>query len=583
MIVVEDAQYQYPIGDKNAYALNGVSLTITEADCVAIIGPNGSGKSTLARCLNGLICPTDGLVTINGMDTADPEQSWAIYRQVGMIFQNPDNQLISTTVERELAFGLENIGLPSPEIHDRVEWALDRFHLASYRLSPPHRLSGGEKQRLAIAAVVAMHPRYLVCDEPTALLDPTSRSEVLSLILSLRHEYQMGIVYITQYPDEAVMMDRTILIAEGRIVANDEPSLVFRDAARLANYGLEAPLTMRLAEALRARNLTIPHDVVRSEALLQRISQWSPVNKKMPEVTPPAMTDVDKSRQPVVEFENITYTYSADTILAAPALRHVSVSLYPGECVALIGPNGSGKSTFIQHLNQLLIPIAGTVRIHGMDLSDPATDLRRIRQKVGLIFQFPEAQLFEDSVFDDVAFGPRNMDIPEAEIQKRVHQALERVHLDPDHFAQRHPFSLSGGEKRRAAIAGILAMEPDILALDEPTAGLDPKGIRQIETIFRTYRDAGATLILISHDMDLVSRLADRILIMKEGRIVADNTPDHLFTDDRNLANWSLERPALCNLLAEVRSSGIPVSVGCFDVEEAADMIRRSVMNGRSR
>ena len=579
MIVVEDVHYQYTTGDKTSPALNGISLTITEADCLGIIGPNGSGKSTLARCLNGLIHPTDGRVMINGLDTSDPTHSWEIYRQVGMIFQNPDNQLISTTVERELAFGLENIGLPTREIHERVEWALDRFHLIEYRLYPPHRLSGGEKQRLAIAAVVAMHPRYLVCDEPTALLDPTTRSEIMSLILSLRHEYQMGIVYITQYPEEAVMMDHAILMAEGRIVVDAEPAIVFGDAERLARYGLDAPLAIRLAKALRTRQLDVPDDIVLTETLIDHISQWTPVDKA-PDIREPTMPVINDTKEPVVEFQDITYTYSPDTILAAPALRGVSVRIYPGECVALIGPNGSGKSTFIQHINRLLTPASGTVHINGMDLSDPAIDLRHIRQQVGLIFQFPEAQLFEDRVFDDVAFGPRNMGVPEDVISERVHQALVQVHLDPERFADRHPFSLSGGEKRRAAIAGILAMEPDILALDEPTAGLDPEGIRQIETIFRTYRDTGATLLLISHDMDLVARLADRVIVMKDGQIIADDVPHRLFTDDIHIENWSLERPILCHLLAAVRSSGIPVSAGFFDVEEAADMIRRSVTDG---
>ncbi len=579
MIVVEDVHYQYTKGDKASPALKSISLTITEADCLGIIGPNGSGKSTLALCLNGLIQPTDGRVVINGLDTSDPTHSWEIYRQVGMIFQNPDNQLISTTVERELAFGLENIGLPTREIHERVEWALDRFHLTEYRLYPPHRLSGGEKQRLAIAAVVAMHPRYLVCDEATALLDPTTRSEIMSLILSLRHEYEMGIVYITQYPEEAVMMDHTILMAEGRIVVDAEPAIVFGDAERMARYGLDSPVAMRLAKALRSRQLDVPDDIVRTETLIDHISQWTPVDKA-PDIREPTMPAINDTREPVVEFQDVTYTYAPDTILAAPALRGVSVRIYPGECVALIGPNGSGKSTFIQHINRLLIPASGTVHINGMDLADPAINLRRIRQQVGLIFQFPEAQLFEDRIFDDVAFGPRNMDVPEDEIPERVHHALVRVHLDPERFADRHPFSLSGGEKRRAAIAGILAMEPDILALDEPTAGLDPEGIRQIEAIFRTYRDAGSTLLLISHDMDLVARLADRVIVMKDGQIIADDVPHRLFTSDIHIENWSLERPILCHLLAAVRSSGIPVSAGFFDVEEAADMIRRSVTDG---
>ena len=292
----------------------------------------------------------------------------------------------------------------------------------------------------------------------------------------------------------------------------------------------------------------------------------------------------------------------------------MTARVHPGECVALTGPNGSGKSTLVQHMNRLLKADSGTVRVEGGDVASPKTDLRKLRRKVGLVFQFPESQLFEETVFDDVAFGPRQTGTDESEIRGMVDRALERVGLEPGRFSQRHPLSLSGGEKRRAAIAGILVMEPAVLALDEPTSGLDPQSVRQVEAIFKGCKDAGATLFLITHDMDLISRLADRILVMENGAVAADATPKLLFAreadeEDAGTGGPPVRpgrsgqpaqpgrpaqlarpgrpaqpaqpgRPGLCNLLAAVRAAGIPVDPGCFDLEEAADMIREGLGSG---
>ena len=620
MIVAEDVTFSYHLPSGNEVpTLRGLSLEIAESERVAVIGPNGSGKSTLARCLNGLIVPRSGRILVDGLDTADPANKWAVHQRAGMIFQNPDNQLVSTTVEREVAFGLENLGLPSREIHQRVAWALDRFHLAKYRHNPPHRLSGGEKQRLAIASVAAMRPRYLICDEPTSSLDPGDRRDILDLLMAMVNEYRLSVVFITQSPEEAARMDRIVLVADGDVAAAGTPEEVYRDAERLAIHGLEAPLARRLADALRDRGVDVPAGTVHPESLVQWISERKPVSPaegkpvsridgEPGEYVPPAAARPvegtgtsaatpasaaassatpdgphsarSAARPPIIEFDRVCHTYSPGTSLEIPALRDVTTRVFPGECVALTGPNGSGKSTMIQHLNRLLKADSGTVRVEGGDVASPETDLGKLRRKVGLVFQFPEAQLFEETVFDDVAFGPRQMGAAAPEIPGMVNRALERVDLDPAHFSHRHPLSLSGGEKRRAAIAGILVMEPAVLALDEPTSGLDPQSARQVETIFKGYRDTGATLFLITHDLDLISRLADRILVMENGGIAADTTPDRLFAMEDGVDSRSPGRPGLCNLLAAVGEAGIPIDPACFDLEEAADMIRARVFNG---
>ena len=602
MIVAEDVSFSYhlPSGDE-VPTLRGLSLEIADSGSLAVIGPNGSGKSTFARCLNGLIVPLSGRVLVDGLDTADPENKWPIHQRAGMIFQNPDNQLVSTTVEREVAFGLENLGLSSPEIHDRVGWALNRFNLEKYRQHPPHRLSGGEKQRLAIAAVASMRPRYLVCDEPTSSLDPGDRRDILGLLLSIVEEYRLSVVFITQSPEEAVRMDRIALVVDGNVAAEGTPEEVYRESDRLAAHGLDAPLAKRLADALRTRGVAVPSDIVHPEPLVQWLagrSSGSPGASESPSPrlgdgttpddvrslssAPDARASVAPSTSPIIVFHRVCHTYSPGTSLENPALRDVTVRVFPGECVALTGPNGSGKSTMVQHLNRLLKANSGTVRVEGADVSSPETDLRTLRQTVGLVFQFPEAQLFEETVFDDVAFGPRQTGVAASEIPDVVNRALARVGLVPDRYSSRHPLSLSGGEKRRAAIAGILAMEPSVLALDEPTSGLDPQSVRQVEGIFRACKATGTTLFLITHDMDLISRLADRILVMENGGIAADTTPVRLFAREEGADSWSPGRPGLSNLLAAVGEAGIPIDPACFDLEEAADMIRTCVFNARA-
>ena len=591
MIVAEDVTFRYHLQSGNDVpTLNGLSLEIGESESIAVIGPNGSGKSTLARCLNGLIVPQSGRILVDGMDTADPGNKWKVHQRAGMIFQNPDNQLVSTTVEREVAFGLENLGLPTPEIHERVAWALDRFHMSKYRQYPPHRLSGGEKQRLAIASVSAMRPRYLICDEPTSSLDPGDRQDILGLLMSIVDEYRMSVVFITQSPEEAARMDRIVLVADGEVVASGTPETVYLDSTGLARHGLEAPLAKRLSDALRTRGVQVPAGTVHPESLVHWLSEQRPASRadRVLETIPPGETNtpdrprssVSPARPPIIEFDQVSHTYSPGTSLEISALRDVTVQVFPGECVALTGPNGSGKSTMIQHLNRLLKAESGTIRVEGVDVSASETDLGKLRQKVGLVFQFPETQLFEETVFDDVGFGPRQMGVEESEIPGMVSRALERVNLDPSRFSGRHPLSLSGGEKRRAAIAGILVMEPSVLALDEPTSGLDPQSVRQVETVFKGFNETGATLFLITHDMDLISRLADRILVMENGRITADVRPDRLFAMDDGEDAWSPGRPGLCNLMTAIYRTGFPVDTGCFHLEDAADMIHACLTSG---
>lgn len=280
----------------------------------------------------------------------------------------------------------------------------------------------------------------------------------------------------------------------------------------------------------------------------------------------------------LIECRDLTHVYLKDTPMATVALREVTLRIDEGEFVAILGPTGSGKSTLVQHFNALLRPTSGTVRVGGVDLADRAVDLRAIRQQVGLLFQYPEHQLFEETVFEDVAFGPRNMDLDPETIRARVEQALRSVGLDPAVFGPRSPFSLSGGEMRRVALAGILAMAPKVLVLDEPAAGLDPGGKAEILGLFRAlHAERGITIVLITHSMDEAAALAQRVIVLDQGRVVMDGPVREVFTRADQLVHLGLGVPAVADLARRLRQRGLAVREDILTVDEARLAIREAL------
>jgi energy-coupling factor transport system ATP-binding protein len=589
MIDVHHLTFEYPTPAGALRVLDGVDLRVERGEFVALMGPNGSGKTTLARCLNGLLLPSSGDVVVDGFTPTRPDDLPEIRRRVGMVFQNPDEQVVSTVVEREVAFGLENLGFPVEAMRRRVDETLRAFRLERYRRSPTHALSGGEKQRLCIASVMAMRPSYLLLDEPTSLLDPRARREVLALLDDL-HRDGVTIILITQSPDEAVRADRLLVIDRGRIEMDGSPEEVFRSEARFLARGLALPFPMRVALALRERGVGIAEVPIREEALvreLQRVRSWKNSsgfrvpgsglkNSKLETRNPKPGRGEGKA---AIVLEKVGYVYDDGLPTARCAILDVTTSIEVGTCTALIGPSGSGKTTLVQHLNGLLRPTHGRVVVSGRDLwKDGKADLRSIRQNVGLVFQFPELQLFEETVARDVAFGPTNLGWSEERIAESVRHALSAVQLDPERFMERNPFSLSGGEKRRVAIAGVLAMEPDVLVLDEPTAGLDPAGVRQISGILRELHTAGKTIILITHDMDLVATLTERAIVMEGGRIVLDGSVGEVFQQREALASLGVDLPATAIFAERLRREGWEIRGCVLTVEGLTQEILRHLL-----
>lgn len=558
-------------------ALDDVSLQLKKGESVAVIGSNGSGKTTLVKLFNALIVPDKGEVRVDGLDTRDKKSQRLIRQKVGMVFQNPDNQIISTSVEREIAFGLENLALPYEEMKRRVEWALERFHLRECRNHSPHRLSGGEKQRVALAAVLSMEPKYLILDEPTSLLDSQGKREVLSLIQELVEQKKVTVIHITQFAEEAVPADRVLVMHQGKILHDGPPKEVLRRKEELENVGLEAPFPLRIASDLRQKGWSISEECLTIDDLANEISgnlQAHKMKLRGGAVDGRPWT-VDEG-SPQISVKEVTYLYDQGLSTERKALDRINLEIEKGDFIGLIGPTGSGKSTLVQHLNGLLFPTSGEVMVEEVNLKDKSADLKKIRQKVGLVFQFPERQLFEDTVQEDIAFGPKNLGLSKEEIDGRVRESMGSVGLDFEQFAHRSPFFLSGGEQRKVAIAGILALKPEILVLDEPTCGLDAKSTGEIKKLLKQLNSAGVTIILISHNMDLIAELAKKVILLDRGKLLAFCGKEELFEDTDRTRALGLDFPQVLELVRKLGEKGIEVRGQFFSEEELLDCLGSS-------
>jgi energy-coupling factor transporter ATPase len=583
MIELKDVSYRYRSvesraegGDENSsiLALDHVSLKLKEGESVSIIGSNGSGKTTLVKLFNALMVPDEGEVWVDGVDARDKKSQKLIRQKVGMVFQNPDNQIISTSVEREIAFGLENLALPYDEMKERVEWALERFHLREYRNHSPHRLSGGEKQRVALAAVLSMQPKYLILDEPTSLLDSQGKKEVLSLIQKLAQQKKVTVIHITQFSEEALAADRVLVMHQGRIRHDGPPIEILKQKEELEKIGLEAPFPLRIASGLRQRGWSISDECLTIDDLANEISTSLRGDKrKLSGVAVDRGPSTVDEGSPQISMKEASYLYDRGLPTERKALDGINLEIKKGDFVGLIGPTGSGKSTLVQHLNGLLFPSSGEVIVEGENLMDKSADLKRIRQKVGLVFQFPERQLFEDTVYEDIAFGPKNLSLCEKDIDTRVKESMRDVGLDFELFAHRSPFFLSGGEQRKVAIAGILALKPDVLVLDEPTCGLDAKSTKEIKKLLTGLNSAGVTIILISHNMDLIAELTQKIILLDSGKLLAFSDKAELFKLSDGMEALGLDFPQAVEVIRLLGKKGIEVDGQVFGGEELLDYL----------
>ena len=572
-------------------AVDDVSLSIREGDFVAILGRNGSGKSTFAKQLNALLFPTGGTVWLCGKDTKDEDSLWDIRSSAGMVFQNPDNQIIASQVEDDVGFGPENLGVPTEEIWRRVEAALAAVGMQAYAEKSPLRLSGGQKQRVAIAGILAMQPKCLILDEPTAMLDPEGRREVLKAVRELNKAAGITVLLITHYMEETVDADRVIVMQKGKVTIDGTPREIFSRTEEVRDAGLTLPQAAQLAGRLKEAGIPLPDGILTAEELTEELARLYPAGGK-PEApaaeagrsrketdgvqaaeAPGTFVKTGTPQGSVLTLSHVTYTYEAGTVMEAVGLDDVCLSIRQGEFLGIIGQTGSGKSTLIQHLNGLIKPTSGEILWNGENIYDEKFNLRALRGKVGLVFQYPEHQLFEETVLKDVCFGPRNQGLAEEEILARAKRAMALVGL-PEEYSDRSPFDLSGGEKRRAALAGVVAMQPEILVLDEPTAGLDPAGRDALLEMLQKLKEEGSGIVLVSHSMDDVAAAADRIVVMHGGRPVMDAAPREIFRREEELEQIGLAVPAVTHICGMLAKKGLPVRTDVISMDEAAESIR---------
>ncbi len=564
-------------------AIDQVDLDIQEGQFIAVLGHNGSGKSTLAKHINGLLVPSEGTLWVDHMDTSSPEDIWKIRQKAGIVFQNPDNQIIGTVVEEDVGFGPENLGVPTEDIWKRVDESLEAVGMTAYRHHSPNKLSGGQKQRVAIAGVMAMRPKCIVLDEPTAMLDPNGRKEVLRAVRELNQKEKVTVILITHYMEEVVWADDVYVMDKGRIVMHGTPREIFSNVDQLKKYRLDVPQVTLLAYELKQAGLPIDDGILTIDELVQALEKkelqvpktWE-TSKKVPESL---ISDEKKEKceKKSLKLEQVSYIYNPGTAYEMHALKDVNLEIPQGQFVGIIGHTGSGKSTLIQHFNGLMKPTQGKIYFEGQDIWAEQFPLRGLRSQVGLVFQYPEHQLFETDVLTDVCFGPKNQHLTQEECEKRAKEALEHVGLDESYYAK-SPFELSGGQKRRVAIAGVLAMNPKVLILDEPTAGLDPMGRDEIlDQIARLHETRGITIILVSHSMEDIARYVDRIIVMNHGEKAFDDEPKKVFAHYKELEAIGLAAPQITYIVHALKEKGMDVDTTATTIEEAKLTIMKAL------
>jgi energy-coupling factor transporter ATPase len=580
MINIENVVHKYKVweGDESRLftALDHISFEVGDGEFVALLGANGCGKSTMARHMNALLLPDEGSVTVDGMDTTDTENTNKIRRKVGMVFQDPDNQIIGTSVEEDVAFGPENRALPAESIRRSVADSLKAVGLFSERKSSPVHLSGGQKQRVAVAGVLASDNSCIVLDEPTAMLDPKSRREFMETLEKLR---SMGktIILITHHTDEVTGADRIVGMKDGHVVAQSEPAVFFGNKSLIRDIKMDVPATVEIGDDLSSAGL-IPEGVYLSpETLCQAVIEtWKKKGCPRPEYSGNAPRNTvlgENARPPLIQLQNVSFSYEKGTAREKSVLNNISLEIRRGEFAALVGSSGSGKTTLVKLLNGLLKASSGHIFYEGEDIYGKRYQLRSLRKNVGMIFQNPEQQLFCKTVLSDVEFGPLHMGMSREEAEEAARRALELVGIPEDKF-QVNPLDLSGGQKKRAAIAGVLAMGPSVLIMDEPAAGLDPESRNQIfQLIKRIRQEENTTVILISHDMDEVARWADRVMVLHQGTIEADGKPEKIFQEEKALEDAGVDLPQPGELMKRLREKGFPAGRLEITREAAAQAI----------
>jgi len=511
----------YTLSSQEQPILQNIDFSVESGEYVCIAGTNGSGKSTLLRIINALQEPQSGTVKLEGINIHSPEGISHVRQNLGMVFQNPENQIISTMVEEDLAFGPENLGWPRERILEAIDEILKQVDMIQYRHRPTHQLSAGQRQRIALAGVLIMNPRCLILDEATTMLNPSAREEFLAFIKELHHQ-GMTILSVTHEMEELLQADRVLVLQQGRLILDSTPEKLLR-SENLKEMGLQA---LPWTELARKKHWNIPTLPLSLEDFYQA-GNWEHPPEKTERIYPGGKT--------LLQLKEVFFQYES----GVEALKNIDLELKEGERLILAGETGSGKSTLLQLVAGLRYPAKGRLEWQGQP------------PVCALAFQNPEAQLFKVFLGDDVAFGPLNQGIKGKELVQRVRLAMERVGLPYLVYRDRKVRELSGGEQRKAALAGVLALNPSVLLLDEPTAGLDPQARKELNRLLDHLQEEGCTLVIATHHMDEAAR-GDRILHLQGGEAAFIGLQEEFFYQKRQ----GLLAPPAVQLVQKIRKSG---------------------------
>jgi len=562
-VEIEGLSYTYPRSESPA--LKNINLKVKEGERLLITGPSGAGKTTLCQCISGAIPhffrgKMRGKVVTLDMNTFDYDLPTLCF-YVGQVFQDPSSQLVCPTVEDEIAFGLENYGISPEEIRKRVDACMEDARLTKYVDRNPHTLSGGEKQACILSSIMAMRPKIYLLDEPTSNLDPYGSEHMLELIVNLAKSENITMIIVEHKIEElALQVDRMIVMNEGEIIQEGDPRECLEiDAKRMRNIGIRPPQASLLASDLRDRGVRINQIPITTEEAVETLSSILKIKKREnntlrdnPDLVEKQATDL------IIETQDLSFIYPTGTI---EALNGVNLKINQGEFISILGQNGSGKTTLTKHFNGILQPTQGKVFINGVDTTTATiSDLARI---VGYCYQNPNHQICCPSVLEEIEFGPKNLKIPKEDREQRITQITRELKLED--VLEANPFSLSLGDKLRVTVASIIAMEPQVVIVDEPTTGQDYRGGREMMEMMNTLNQKGVTIVVITHDMNIAAEYTERVVLMKEGRIIADGPTKEIFSQAEVLRKTFLKPPQITRIGQAMTAYGIPPDVLSID------------------
>lgn len=563
VIEFEDFSFQYRV--QSSPTLKNINLKIYEGEKVLIVGPSGSGKSTIAHCINGLIPniykgTTTGIFKIKGQD-ALKQNIFERSNYVGTVLQNPDDQFIGLTVGEDIAFKLENLVVPQQEMLTTVNQVAHLVDINSHLTHSPHELSGGQKQRVTLAGVMVDEIDILLFDEPLASLDPAAGLHTMTLIDDIHQKTGKTIVIIEHRLEDVLYkkVDRIVVVNQGEIIADMTPNQLLASTL-LEEVGIREPLYVT---ALKYAGCQITEDM--NPQSLEEMNLTSCIEPVMTWFNESQGLTPYENQEVALEFKDVTFGYQVNQ----PILKNMSFKIHQGEMVSIVGKNGAGKSTISKLISGFYKPTSGTIEFKGVDLSSHT--IKERAEKIGLVMQNPNQMISKTMIFDEVAFGLRVRGIEEEEVKRRVHETLTICGLYP--FRNWPISALSFGQKKRVTIASILVLNPEILILDEPTAGQDLKHYTEIMEFLKSLNERGITILMITHDMHLMLEYTTRALVITNGEVIGNDSTWNVLTNHELIEKAHLKKTSLYDLANKIGDLS-PVEFVCKFI--ASDKVVRT-------